>query len=212
MSYFDALMDKAKYLTIKSYDQTAEDYADKVKDFFLEEEAEKFFSYLKKGDLILDLGCGSGRDARIFTERGYRVVGVDLSEKLLEIAGKEAPRAEFKLMDIANLEFNENQFNGVWAVASLLHLPKKEIPDVLESIYEILKPNGILYVSVKKGEGEIIKPDPRYKNAEKFWSFFQGSEMISFLEKSNFAIIDSNVTSQDSNYATNPWINIFCRK
>ena len=205
-------MKDPKEITIESYNKTAEDYAARVEGLFPEEQAESFLSYLPGSSLILDLGCGSGRDAKNFTERGYKVIGIDLSEKLLAIASKNAPKADFRLMDITDLDFSDNYFNGVWAAGSLLHIPKKDIPDVTEGIYRILKPEGILYVSVKEGTGEVIKSDKIYGGVEKFWSFFQEGKLESILETSGFTILESTTDKPDNSYATNPWMSILCRK
>lgn len=201
-----------KEVTIETYNKTADKYAANVDGMYLKEKAEKFFTFIPKGASILDLGCGHGRDAKIFTEKGYKVVGVDLSDVLLEKAKKNAPKADFRLMDIVNMELPENSFDGVWAIASLLHIEKKDIPGVAKKVYDILKPDGVWYISVKEGEGEVLKPDKRYNGAEKFWSFFKKDELESLLRSSNFTILESNVSSSDSSYATNPWIDILCRK
>lgn len=203
-------MASKKEITIESYNATAEQYAANVAKLFLEQEAGKFLSYLEKGSLILDAGCGSGRDARVFTERGYRVIGIDLSEKLLEIAKKNAPNAEFKLMDIADVDFSDESFNGIWNVASLLHVPKEEAPNVIGGFYRTLKKGGLLYISVKEGEGETVAKDTRYGGVEKFWSFFHKEELESLLK--DFMIVESTVTYPGNNYNTNPWVNVLCKK
>lgn len=84
---------------------------------------------------------------------------------------------------------------------------------VLNEVFRILKKGGILYVSVKQGEGEILKPDTRYNNVEKFWSFFQKKEIEDELKKANFKILESYYIEGKRNpYITNPWIHIFCKK
>jgi SAM-dependent methyltransferase len=197
-------------ITIDSYNKTADAYAKNVENLFLEEEIEKFLSYLPKASLILDAGCGSGRDAKLFTGRGYNVIGIDLSDKLLKIASKNAPKAEFKLMDITNLDFPEDYLDGVWSNASLLHILKSEIPKTLDGIYKNLKKDGILFICTKEGTGEAILPDQRYDGLEKFWSLFQMDELESYLGK--YTILESYFAKSKSSYNTVRWINIFCRK
>ncbi len=203
-------MKTKKEVTIESYNSTAEQYAANVASLFLEQEANKFLSHIEKGSLILDAGCGSGRDAKIFTERGYKVVGIDLSEKLLEIARKNAPTAEFRLMDIANINFPDESFEGIWNVASLLHVPKEEVPNAVNGFYRTLKNGGLLYVKAKEGDGETFPKDTRNGGVEKFWSFFHKEELESLLKE--FMIIESTVTYPGNNYDTNPWVNVLCKK
>lgn len=202
----------SKKVTIESYNKTAKAYAARVEGMSLERQVNSFLSYLSKGSLVLDLGCGSGRDAKNFTEKGYSVIGVDLSDKLLEIARENAPQAEFKLMDIADLNFPDGYFDGVWAAGSLLHLPKGEVPGVIGKVYDLLKPEGVFYISVKEGAGEVLKPDERYGYVEKFWSFFRAGEMEKSLERFNFTVLESAIDKPNNNYVTNPWIDILCRK
>ena len=103
---------------------------------------------------ILDLGCGSGRDSMYFIEEGFDVTAVDGSEALCELAkieiGQEVQNIRFE-----ELEF-DNVFDGVCACASLLHVSKNDIEDVLNKLYDSLKKNGILYASFKYGESDEI--------------------------------------------------------
>lgn len=197
-----------KEVTIDSYNKTADAYAAQVAGLFLKKDAEPFLSYLAPGSLILDFGCGSGRDANAFTEKGYSVIGIDLSEKMLEIARKTAPKAEFRLMDIVNLEFPDSHFDGVWAIASLLHVPKQDVPNAVGGVYRVLKNNGIWHLSVKEGSGEVMKPDARYGGVEKFWNFFAKDELESHLQTAGFSILKSS----SETVSGTSWINVLCRK
>src|ERR1700753_1688691 len=77
---------------------------------------------------VLDLGCGSGiPTARVLTERGHSVVGVDVSEKMLELARQQVPEAEFRQTDMRTLEFDDGSFEAVTAYFSLLMLSRAEI-------------------------------------------------------------------------------------
>lgn len=197
-----------KEVTIDSYNKTADNYAANVAGLFLKKDAEAFLSYLAPGSLILDHGCGSGRDAREFTERGYRVIGIDFSEKMIENSRKNAPKADFKLMDIVEMEFPENYFDGAWSIASLLHIPKSDIPKAIGKVYGCLKENGVWRITVKEGEGEVIKPDARYGGVEKFWSLFRKDELEGYLQNAGFGILDSRAEQA----GPVSWVNVLCRK
>ena len=105
--------------TKESYDETAQDYAQKATQFLLLSQREEFIKMLSSKAKILDLGCGSGRDAKFFSEKGFQLIGIDFSPKLLEIAKKTAPLAQFYEMDMQSLTFEENSFDGIWSCASL---------------------------------------------------------------------------------------------
>ncbi|MFH0752072.1 MAG: class I SAM-dependent methyltransferase [archaeon] len=198
-------------ITIESYNQTASEYANKTADL-RPEGLEKFLDYLKPCSYVLDLGCGAGRDARRFLDKGHRVVGIDLSSGLLGIARRDVPEAEFKLMDITNLEFAPDTFDGICALASMVHVPKSCMFSALRGCYRILSDKGIMYVSVKRGDGESMTPDARYGGVQKFWSFFQQDEIEGLLHATGFEVVDSMSIKKHDSYATNPWIDIVCRK
>ncbi len=205
-------MEDFEKTTIDTYDQTVDEYIKNVDNLHPIKESKKFLSYLGKNKSILDLGCGPGRDAKIFADKGYQVIGIDLSKGMIEAATNRVKNAEFKVMDIRQLKFDDNHFDGVWASASFLHIPKKEIIKGFQEVHRVLKDKGIFYISVKQGEGEILKPDERYNGAKKFWSFFQKKEIEDELKTAGFDIIEAYIEEQNSSYATNPWIQIFCRK
>jgi len=198
--------------TIDSYDKTVDEYTKSVDDLHPNAESKKFMSHLDKQSLILDLGCRPGRDAKIFTNKGYKVIGVDLSEKMIEKAKSRVKNADFQVMDIRSLKFDDDHFDGVWASASFVHIPKKDILTGLQEVYRVLKKEGIFYISVKQGEGEVLIPDERYDGVEKFWSFFEKEEIENELKKAGFTIEESYIPKKRDLYATNPWIHIFCTK
>jgi SAM-dependent methyltransferase len=111
-----------------------------------------FLALLEPGARILDAGCGSGRDLKAFSERGYQVVGLDASEAMVRLA------REHTNQQVHHLAFQEvtwsQEFDGIWACASLLHVPWRELPEVLERLACALRSGGVLYVSFKHGHGE----------------------------------------------------------
>src|SRR5690606_2326013 len=114
----------------------------------------------------------------------------DLSSKMIEIANKEAPTSTFKVMDILNLNFERNSFAGVWASASLLHIPKSKMLFVLKKIKEILQRDGLLYVSLKYGEGSKIFKDSRYGGVDKFYVYYKVDEIENLLQEAGFDILE----------------------
>lgn len=203
----------SKLITLNSYDASAEKYAKNTENFHPKEEAEKFLSLLPKKAKILDIGCGPGRDAKLFLSHGFDVTGIDISSKMIQVAKENAPGGSFQVMDIESLNFPSETFDGIWANNSLLHIPKKNMPFVFQKMCEALKPNGILYVSLKQSEeSEALMPDSRYKGLEKFWAFYDQSELLTLLNKTNFQIIDTNIVEKKRPYETHNLIRIFARK
>ncbi len=111
-----------------------------------------FLENVPKGGKILDAGCGSGRDSRMFKTYGYNVVAMDGSKKMCKLAsehiGQEVVHKRFQEVD-----FKET-FDGIWAAASLLHVPSSEIEVVLGRLKDSLKPSGVFYASFKYGDFE----------------------------------------------------------
>ncbi|MBK5966881.1 SAM-dependent methyltransferase [Thiocystis minor] len=112
----------------------------------------RFLALLPAESHILDAGCGSGRDARAFLAGGYAVTAFDASPTLAALA------AEHCGLSVQVRRFQEidwqGEFDGIWACASLLHVPLGELPEVLERLAMALKPHGTLYASFKSGQGE----------------------------------------------------------
>ena len=122
---------------------------------------EVFLRHIPEGGRILDLGCGSGRDSLAFLARGYQVEAVDGSEELCRFASEYIGQP-VRCMDFEELDYEE-EFDGVWACASLLHAPKSRIPSILSKIHRSLVPGGTLYFSFKRGDSERTK-DGRFFN------------------------------------------------
>ena len=126
-----------------TYDRIAEDWArDHERDTWWIECAAKFASLLPQDARVLDAGCGSGQKAKFFQDRGARVLGIDFSEKLLEIARHTATASDFRLLDLRDIRTLSEEFEGVFAQASLLHIPKTETFSVIEGMVSRLVPRG----------------------------------------------------------------------
>jgi|GEM_PF-272737 len=197
--------------TWKSYESSAFDYARNVEDLHPHKEAERFLSLIPSEGTIIDIGCGSGRDAKKFSERGFHVTGIDFSPSMIEIAKSKAPKATFKIIDMQSLNLRDT-FDAAWANASLLHIPKIHLPKVLENICSILNENGLFYIKMKQGSHEGIEIDTRYDNLPKFYSYFEENELKQLLIKAGFDLLDVFKTGKESSYQTHPYIHAFCKK
>jgi ubiquinone/menaquinone biosynthesis C-methylase UbiE len=201
-----------KETTKESYQATAKEFAHKVAELAPLGSIEKFMKFLPSQPAILDLGCGSGRDAKIFSGLGAKVVGIDYCSNLLAIAKETAPLAEFYEMDFEAINFPAGSFDGAWAACSLVHVPKKSILAVLTNVHSILKNNGYFYLTLKRGSGEILEKDERYGDIEKFWAFYEEEEITNILQKAKFNIVEMNIVEKKHAYQTHPFLVFFCRK
>jgi ubiquinone/menaquinone biosynthesis C-methylase UbiE len=195
-----------KKITKQSYNEHAGDFAVHAKVFGgrLKGWLDRFIKELKPGSRILDLGCGSGRDAKYLIEHGFEVVGIDFSEELLKIARKNAPRAEFHVMDFEDLQFENETFDAVTAGASIIHLPKENLKDVLRKIHKVLKPGGLFFGTFRVGEGERYSIERRGNaDLERFYSYFKPSELKKLFEDLSF-----NKISIDQNDA---WMALYAK-
>lgn len=204
-------MKNLKEITIDSYNKTAEEYYDIVSKFELLPEIKTFINLVKNEGTILDLGCGPGHHSKYFSNIGFKVIGVDLSAEMIEIARRESTKSSFQVMDILDLNFEEDFFDGIWASASLLHIPKKKIKSVLIKLKEILKNQGILYVSLKEGLGSELFSDTRYGGVDKFYVYYQFDEIQNILKDIGFDILEIELKDKRTNYDTNSWLHIFCQ-
>lgn len=186
--------------TIEFYDTHVAEYIKKTKNLRKVEWLTKFISYLKPKEKILDIGCAFGRDTVFFVEKGFNTYGIDLSLKMIEKARELLPEAKFFVMDILDLKFNDEFFDGIWCSATLLHISKKDILKALNEVKRVLKQNGVLFFNVKEGEGERIVKDERYEGAERFYSYFTESEIKELLDKVSFQIIDFQLAHYDDEY------------
>jgi len=121
---------------------------------------ERFLKYVPKGGYIVDMGCGSGRDLKFFSESGYVASGVDASEVMCDVASEHSG---CPVVCCDALSWNpEKKCDAIWANGSLLHLKKHEIITFLKTKSDYIKVGGILYFSMKAGIPEGYDEKGRY--------------------------------------------------
>jgi ubiquinone/menaquinone biosynthesis C-methylase UbiE len=179
-------MDEVKK-TIEVYEEILPEFLEHNKKFDMIKEMDSFQKYLP-GKKILDVGCGPGRDVEAFCKRGFDVTGIDLTLSFVEMAQKRVPEAKVIQMDMRHLEFPDESFDGIWSLASLIHIPKKDIKKTLEGFYRVLEKKGVIFLAVKEGEGE--KWVEKF-GKDRFYAFYQEKEILDLLESVGFKIIES---------------------
>lgn len=135
--------------TINYYNSNVKEFVSGTVSVNFESTQKKFISKLPENALILDFGCGSGRDTKYFISRGYRVDAIDGSIELCKFA------SEYTGIEVKNMYFQElaevGKYDGIWACSSILHLPPNELVEVMKKMVLALKKQGIIYTSFKYG-------------------------------------------------------------
>jgi len=135
--------------TIKYYDKNADDFAAGTITVKFEDMQKKFLKKLPRHAVILDFGCGSGRDTKYFMSQGFQVDAIDGSQNLCEIASAYTGIAVRHMLfqDLAD----KDRYDGIWACSSILHLPIVELEHVMRKMAEALRGKGVIYTSFKYG-------------------------------------------------------------
>ena len=169
--------------TRQTYDEHAAVIAERFWRSQLVRAWETFLGALPPRSKIIDIGCGAGRDVYQFLENGHTVLGLDYSAGLLAEAAKRMNGA-FVQADMRALPLAPSCFDGAWLSASLLHLPKTEVPGVLAGVHACLKTGGVVYISVKVGQGE------EWENREgpRFFSYFEDAEISHLVTQAGFSL------------------------
>ena len=148
--------------TLNYYDENAVEFACQTLSIDMHDLYELFINQLPQRDTqcILDVGCGSGRDANYFAKQGYEVTAIDASAELIQWAEQHhmSSRITWVHLDFSSIEKQawENKFTGIWACASLLHVPFLELPFIINSLLDTFTDDGVMYVSFKYGKGERV--------------------------------------------------------
>lgn len=190
--------------TIEYYDKNAEAFIQSTIGVDMSGLYSEFEKYLFPGCNILDLGSGSGRDCKYFMDKGYQVTAVDPSEEMCasikKISGVNA--LKMRAEDIFFVE----EFDAIWACASLLHIKMSEMNMVLNKCAQSLKKNGYMYASWKYGKGERI-------DGYRYFSDFDEESIKEALSAiPNFKIVSIWKTSDVRNTNMTVWINVIVKR
>lgn len=134
--------------TLRYYARSANEFANRQTSGAFIVHQNRFIGLLKVGNTVLDLGCGCGRHGLAFKTAGLKVTPLDGSPELAKIASQRLGQ-DVVVSKFQDINF-ENSFHGVWASASLLHVPSEEISDVLAKVRTALKPKGVFVASFKE--------------------------------------------------------------
>ena len=188
--------------TVARYELIAADYNRRVSCArpWIEQSMERLQEVLAPGAKILDVGCGPGRDSSMLQAKGYAVVALDATSAMLAMV----PLAKRIKGDSRALPVADAAFDGVWASASLLHLPRQHLLLALWELYRILRPGGICFVSLKQGTGEGWSD-------QRWFAYYQPQELQRLCAGAGFELIEQSIQA-DHRAGYPDWIQLWMRK
>ena|SRR5687767_4799815 len=148
-------------------------------------------------------------------KQGYNAQGIDLSEGLLAEAKKLHPEVPTQLMSLTEMKFSPGTFDGIWTNATLLHIERNDVPQILKDFHTFLKPNGALFVRTKEGKGEGSQPVPFDPTLTRWFTFYTNEELTKLIEDAGFQVLDSytfNSKQRFTNSRDQEWVAIFAKK
>lgn len=173
---------------------------------------------------VLDAGCGSGRDARALAAHDLPILGVDLSQGMLDEAGERTARRlpqgsiRYVLMDLRRLELPDACCRGVWCSASLLHLPRRTAPRAMAELARVARRGAPVAVFLKaRREHEDLERFIQYEHADtpdapRFYSFYTADEARELVESAGLTVTDIAITSDRRMPDSLGWVSVLARK
>lgn len=181
----------------KGYNKVAEKYFEARDLFESNKYLDKLINILPKGSTILDIGCGAGVPIDSYlTSKGYKVTGIDISEKQIELARKNVPQAEFELKDMSLLKDQEYSIDAVVSFYAIFHTPREKHLDLLKKFYSFLKKDGLLLVTM--GSSDWVGAEKDFFGGEMSWSHFDADTNKKLIQQAGFAIIFDEIDTSGS--------------
>jgi len=192
--------------TIRHYEANAQAFWEGTKDHDVSQNLAAFLGACKTGSSldILDLGCGPGRDVRYFQSIGHRPVGLDGSAAFCQMAA-QLTGCPIWQQDFLDLDLPAQAFDGIYANASLFHVPRQRLPDVLATLHQALRPDGVLFTSNPRGHGEQV-------HGQRYGHYMELADSAAFLNAARFGIVEHYYRPQGLPCNQQPWLAIVSRR
>lgn len=191
--------------SVAFYEANAEDFFARTVSVDMSTARAKFVAHLAPGARVLDAGCGAGRDAAAFKALGFRVTATEAAPSLAALAGRHIGLpVEVKTFD--QFTWRET-FDGVWACASLLHVPRRELPNAVARLRDALVPGGVLWMSFRHGS------EDRVENGRLFTDLDEAGATVLLDEVRDLDFLD--VSLSDDSRPDRPafrWLSITARR
>ncbi len=188
--------------TINTYNNIVEEYIDyfNSKDLHgnvqFQKEIDVLVNNLEENSKILDVGTAIGDYPKYLTEKcnkNFEVIGVDSSENMIRVAIKNAPKANFQVMDMRNLNFSDKSFNAIICLATLIHVDDDTAIKILEKFDSMLKDNGLIIINVMEhinGDKEIYEKEPFNPKYNTYFNRYSKAFFIEWFKNNNYEILN----------------------
>ena len=177
----------SKDIVRKGYDRIAQKYMGVRDQFVNNRYLLNFNSRLKPGSLILDLGCGAGKPIdRFLVNRGYKVIGMDISRKQIKLAKRNVPEARYVVKDISSLQKEEYKVDAVISFYTILHIPRETHQELFYIINSFLPEGGLILVTMGSSE---MEGNEDFYGVEMYWSHYGPEKNREIVEKAGFEVI-----------------------
>jgi SAM-dependent methyltransferase len=200
-------LDEIAARTLGHYDAHAEDFWEGTRDHDVSQNYAAFLRAIEGAPplRLLDLGCGPGRDVAYFHSLGHRIVGLDGSRRFVEMA-RALTGCEILHQNFLQLSLGERSFDGIFANASLFHVPQSELPRVLGELHDAIVPRGVLFTSNPRGN------DTEGFSGERYGAFLTLETWRAYVEAAGFEEIEHYYRPEGRPRAEQPWLASLWRK
>jgi SAM-dependent methyltransferase len=140
--------------------------------------------------LVADLGCGPGHVARYLHDQGVRMLGIDLSPRMIDSARQRSPDIEFRVGDMRALDLPDGALAGIVAFYSLIHIDEHEMGATLRELRRVLAPGGLLLVAFHIGEETVHRDELWGHTVSLDFRFLMPSPMVARLIEAGFAVLE----------------------
>ena len=190
------ISDRAKMVS-ETYNKVATSYhSEHAGKLMSQDQLDDFIKLVNPPAQVLDIGCGPGFDMKYLSQK-YSVTGLDISTKFIDIARYENPGSDIYLGDIVTFDIGTAKYKGIWARDSIHHIAEKDLDKVFQKISDALVDEGVLYVLVREGEGEITETEKKdYSTIERFYHLFSAEELTNRAEKAGMKVIKIDHTKR----------------
>lgn len=202
-------MQSLEQITIAEYQATAESFRLGTWDHDVSQNRNALISAMSKNPgRILDVGCGPGRDLMAFKTLGQEAIGLDATPAFVDMA-KHITGCEVWQQNFLNLNLPMQHFDGVFANASLLHVPEANMEQVLRDLYECLVVGGAIVTSLARGSGEGFD---RRATGERYTSFWEYETIVPYVKKVGFTVVDHYYRPPGLPKQDQSWVVIVARR
>lgn len=177
--------------------------AQKYADEYFDDDADfpyiaRFLNDVKPSGKILDLACGPGMLTKHLIDKGLQAEGIDLSTDMIEIARQKVPQAKFQVMDMRQLDFPDEAFDGLLVTYGLIYIPSPQLPATLKELNRVLKPGGSIFMINQEGAGDHIEQEPMKPDESLFVNFFTPAGLETSLRTAGFKTTYQEIVPTDN--------------